>query len=374
MLAHIRKTHSISNSSVIIMQNLTSANYSNTKEFFYTTEDFARVEKFDAHMHVNTRNPVLVDFAKKNKLGLLSINVDVPDFPPLTQQRNFTTIHQQANKKNFGYITSFQIKNLDIPGWLDTTLAYLDESFKLGAVGVKVWKNIGMEYKDKYNQFVMIDDAKLDPVFDFIERNDKTLIGHLGEPRNCWLPSGEMTVKNDREYFEHHPEYHMYLHPEFPSYEEQINARDRMLEKHPNMRFVGAHLASLEWSTDEIAKRLNKFPNMAVDLAERISHLQYQAVHHHQKVRDFFIQYQDRVLYATDITIDDTHDPVSFLETAHRTWSNHWKFFTSDDWMEAPEVEKPFRSLHLPKEVIDKLYWSNVRKWYPALATQKQYV
>lgn len=231
-----------------------------------------------------------------------------------------------------------------------------------------------MEYKDGDEQFVMIDDLRLDPVFDFIERHNKTLVGHLGEPRNCWLALDQMTVTNDREYFEHHPEYHMYLHPEYPSYEQQIDARDRMLEKHRNMRFVGAHLASLEWSTDEIAARLDRFPNMAVDMAERISHLQYQAANDHQKVKDFFIKYQDRLLYATDITIDDTHEASAFLEAAHKTWINHWKFFTSDDWMEAPEVNKPFRALHLPKEVIDNLYWNNVHKWYPALATQKKYI
>ncbi len=66
----------------------------------------------------------------------------------------------------------------------------------------------------------------------------------------------------------------MYLHPEFPSYEDQIKARDHMLEKHPDLKFIGAHLGSLEWSADELAKRLDKFPNMVVDMAARISHLQ----------------------------------------------------------------------------------------------------
>jgi hypothetical protein len=51
-----------------------------------------------------------------------------------------------------------------------------------------------------------------------------------------------MTVNNDRNYFKNHPEYHMYLHPEYPTYDDQINARDRFVEKHPDMRFVGAHL------------------------------------------------------------------------------------------------------------------------------------
>ena len=82
-----------------------------------------------------------------------------------------------------------------------------------------------------------------------------------------------------------------------------MRARDHMLEKHPGLQFIGAHLGSLEWSVDELAKRLDKFPNMAVDMAARISHLQYQAKINWQKVHDFCIKYQDRLLYATDILI-----------------------------------------------------------------------
>jgi len=45
----------------------------------------------------------------------------------------------------------------------------------------------------------------------------------------------------------------MYLHPEMPSYEDQLKARDGLLERHPKLQFTGAHLASLEWSVDELA-------------------------------------------------------------------------------------------------------------------------
>ncbi|OJY98326.1 MAG: hydrolase [Sphingobacteriales bacterium 40-81] len=330
-------------------------------------EDFPSVQKFDAHMHVNTNSTLLINFAKANNLGLLSINVDVPDFPSLEQQQEFTTGHLKNNPGYFAFIASFRIQDMEYPGWLEKTIACLDDAFARGAAGVKVWKNIGMEYKDKNGNFVMIDDPRLDPVFDFITQKNKTLLGHLGEPRNCWLPVEEMTVANDKEYFSHHPEYHMYLHPEYPSYQKQIEARDHMLEKHPDMRFVGAHLASLEWSVDEIAERLDRFPNLAVDMAERISHLQYQAVDEYEKVRDFFIRYQDRILYATDITVDDSISPETVQANAYATWINHWRFFVSDEMMEAPEVPGKFRALHLPKQVIDKIYTTNIKKWYPMI-------
>ena len=80
----------------------------------------------------------------------------------------------------------------------------------------------------------------------------------------------------------------LYLHPNLPSYQDQIDARDRMLDRNPNMTFVGAHMGSLEWSVDELAKRLDKYPNMSVDLAARMGQVFYQTRTHREKGSEFF--------------------------------------------------------------------------------------
>lgn len=347
------------------MQNCAEQKGKQSGEDYYSLDDYATVEKYDTHTHVNTYKTFFVDYAKQNNFRLVSLNVAAPDYPTLEQQQDFATVQLKNFPGELAYATSFDINGFDSTDWQKKTLAYLKQSFDRGAIGVKVWKNIGMEYKGKDGKFVMIDNPRLDTIFDFIEKNDKTLVGHLGEPKNCWLPLDKMTVKNDKDYFAAHPEYHMFLHPEYPSYEDQVNARDHMLEKHPGLRFDGAHLGSLEWSIDELAKRLDKFPKMAVDMAERVSHLQYQAIKDHKKVYDFFIKYQDRILYATDIMVDDTMDSAKVIRNAHDIWTNHWKFFTSDQVMDAPELNEKFEGLHLPKEVIDKIYRKNAEKWFP---------
>ncbi|WP_025764517.1 amidohydrolase family protein [Dyadobacter tibetensis] len=344
------------------MQNCT--NNPNTE--YYSIDDYATVEKYDSHVHINSLNPAFIEFAKASKFKLLSLNVAAPEYRPIEEQQDVTVAQRNLHEGLLSYASSFHIENIDDPLWQKNTIEYLRQSFKKGATGVKVWKNIGMEYKDSAGDFVMIDDPRLDPIWDFIEANNKTLVGHLGEPKNCWLPLDQMTVANDKEYFESHPEYHMFLHPEFPSYQNQIDARDNMLAKHPGLRFVGAHLGSLEWSLDELAKTLDKYPNMAVDMAERISHIQYQTIQNHQKVHDFFLKYQDRILYSTDIVFDDSAPADYLIEQAGALWKRHWAFFTSDQTMEAPELKESFQSLHLPKEVIDKLYHSNAKKWFPA--------
>ncbi len=338
----------------------------NQNSEYYSIEDYAKVEKYDAHVHINSFNPAFLEFAQERKFKLLSLNVAAPEYVPIEAQQDFTATHLKKYAGLLSYATSFHIEHIADSVWQKNTIEYLRHSFEKGAVGVKVWKNIGMEYKDSSGSFVMIDDPRLDPIWDFIEANNKTLVGHLGEPKNCWLPLDKMTVKNDKEYFASHPEYHMYLHPEFPSYQNQIDARDNMLAKHPQLRFDGAHLGSLEWSIDELSKTLDKYPNMVVDMAERISHIQYHTIQNHQKVYDFFIKYQDRILYSTDIVFDDSAPVSDLLEHADALWKSHWAFFTSEQTMKAPELEEQFEALHLPKAVIDKLYRTNAEKWFPA--------
>ena len=50
----------------------------------------------------------------------------------------------------------------------------------------------------------------------------------------------------------------------------------RMLNKNPELIFIGCHLASLEWSVDELANFLDRFPNASVDMAARMGQLFYQ--------------------------------------------------------------------------------------------------
>jgi predicted TIM-barrel fold metal-dependent hydrolase len=169
----------------------------------------------------------------------------------------------------------------------------IDDGFKNGAVAVKFWKEIGMVVKDPNGRYVMVDDPRFDPLFDLIQRSGKTVIAHIGEPYNCWLPLDSMTVDGDRHYFKEHPQYHGYLHPEVPGYWKQIEARDHVLAKHPKLHVVGCHLGSLEFDVDELAKRLDGYPNFAVDMAARIVHFQVQD---QNKVRKFILKYQDRLL------------------------------------------------------------------------------
>jgi predicted TIM-barrel fold metal-dependent hydrolase len=170
-----------------------------------------------------------------------------------------------------------------------------------------------------------------------------------------------MTVNGDRSYFTNNPQYHMYLHPEYPSHERLMESRDQVLARYPGLKLVGAHLGSLEWDVDVLARRLDQYPNFAVDLAARVGHLQIQE---REKVRDFLSKYQNRILYATDMGVRDGNIKDTRVRLENR-WHSDWAYFAGDSLMSSRHTDKQFRGLALEEEVLRKIYYSNAAAWYP---------
>jgi len=158
----------------------------------------------------------------------------------------------------------------------------------------------------------------------------------------------------------------MHLYPDMPSYEDQINARNRMLAKNPNLSVVGAHLGSLEWNVDSIAAFLDTHPNASVDMAARMDYLQMQSQKDWTKVRDFLCMHKDRILYGTDLIINPTDDPVVFAQQAREKWLSDWKYLATDSVMTVSGVAGSFKGLCLPEEVIDRIYRENAERVFSA--------
>ena len=330
----------------------------------FTMADFASVDKVDIHVHINTTDTALIDQAAADHFRLLTINVDYPDFPALAEQRRVAHALVAAHPERLAYAAAFSMQGWDEPDWQQKVIQLLDSEFAHGAVAVKVWKNIGMSFRDAKGKLVMIDDPKFDAVFEFIRRRNKVLIGHLGEPRNCWLPIEQMTVNGDKEYFREHPQYYMYQHPEMPTYEKQMAARDRMLDRNPKIKFMGAHMASLEWSVDRLAAFLDRYPNAVVDLAARMGQVQFQSNQDREKVRRFFIRYQDRLLYGTDTAQNARDKGQELRHEAHETWLRDWRYLNTEETFKDPELDAPVHGLGLPRDVVRKIYSANAERWY----------
>jgi predicted TIM-barrel fold metal-dependent hydrolase len=325
---------------------------------------YKKMTKVDSHVHIRTERTDIMEFAQKEGFKFLNISVGSGDQAKIDKQNQYARMMYEKYPESFSYITTFSMENFEEPAWSEEVIRKLKQDFSQGAIGVKVWKDIGMTFRDSLGNFIFIDDPRFDPIFNFIADNNKTVIGHIGEPKDCWLPLDSMHLNNHRNYYRAHPEYHMYLHPDYPSYDKIITSRDNMLSRYPDLRFIGAHLGSLEWSVDELAKRLDRYPNFAVDLAARVGNLQAQD---RDKVRDFILKYQDRLLYATDFEISEEDDFEKRKASLEMDWKQDWKYFATDEIMESPDVNGSFKGLKLREDVLRKIYFENATKWIPGI-------
>jgi predicted TIM-barrel fold metal-dependent hydrolase len=331
---------------------------------YYSRSDFARVQKVDAHMHIDGPANGLVEQAIRDRFHILTINVDDPDHGSIPQQLHDAASLRRRYPGRVAFAGTFSAAGFTRPGWSSEALREIRAALAQGAVGVKIWKNFGMIVRTDDGRYVMPDDPRLEPIYSLLQREHIVLLGHLAEPRNCWLPLAKMTVKGDADYYRQHPEYYMYLHPERPGHDEILAARDRMLAAHPQLRFDALHLASLEWDVDKIAAFLDRFPQADVDMAARIAHLEYQAETHPEKVRRFLIRYQDRILYGTDDAYGPAEDRQAVAEIA-ADWRRDWRFLATADELRSPDLERPFRGMHLPRGVVDKIYRKNAVALFP---------
>jgi hypothetical protein len=334
---------------------------------YYSMSDFAHVEKIDAHMHVHVHGPAdhLMAQVIADHFHILTIDVDYPDYPPINEQRRDALSLRARYPGRVACATTFSVKGFGTPGWSESVVRDIDADIAQGAVGVKIWKNIGMTLRNPDGSYVMPDDPRLEPVIAHLEREHIVLLGHQAEPLNCWLPPEKMTVRSDLEYFREHPQYYMYQHPEMPSHDTILAARDRMLGAHPKLVFDSVHLASLEWDVDKVADFLDRFPNARVDVAARMVHLEYQAASRHDKVRQFLIRYQDRILYGSDDAYGPGDTDAAAVAAVHADWIADWRFLATSDLMQSDDFDAPFHGLHLPREVIDKIYRLNARELFP---------
>jgi predicted TIM-barrel fold metal-dependent hydrolase len=327
--------------------------------------EFKNFPKIDSHVHLETSDDSFVEITEEYNMKLISLVTRSVSQEEIQKEFDYAKNLHELHPGTVNFATTFSMDGFGEPDWEENTLKWLESSFNNGAVALKIWKDIGMTFRDQEGRFILIDDPRFDPILDFVESRGKTLVNHNGEPKNCWLPLEKMTVKGDSSYFARNPQYHMYLHPDYPSYETLITARDRMLEKHPGLRYVGCHLGSQEWDVDELARSLDLFPNMSVDMAARIVHFKVQD---REKVRNFIITYQDRLLYGTDSAIPESRNKGTSREKAeeilHNTWLGDWEYFSTDHMLSQSDGVYDVQGLKLPKLVLRKVYFDNAMRMY----------
>ena len=324
---------------------------------------FSEIRPIDVHTHIYKDDPELS--ALIEHLNLRTVNICViddrdPDYKGLEPQRTEVLKVRQSTLGRATFATTFDPYGFEQPGFSTRAIRQLNDDFAHGAVAVKIYKVMGMEMKNKAGKWIMADDPAFEPIYRDIAAHNRTLIAHLAEPNSCWEPPNPASP--DSSYYKEHPGEYAYAHPEWPRKDAILGARDHLLEQNPKLRVIGAHLGSMETNVDDIARRFDRYPNFAVDMAARIPYFMLQP---RNKVRAFLLKYQDRVLYATDLVVLPRSKTEDSLAEFRSTYARDWKFFSTDQSVEY--MGHSYQGLGLPRPILRKLFHDNAVHWFPGI-------
>lgn len=241
------------------------------------------------------------------------------------------------------------------PGFAARTAEQLAAAVAQGVSGLKVFKQLGLGYRDADGSLLRIDDPRWDPIWAACGQLGIPVLIHSGDPAAFFEPVDRY---NERwEELSRHPDWSFHG-PQFPSLQEVLAARNRVVARHPQTQFIGAHLASSEHDLATAAQWLDQFPNLHLDIASRINELGRQPT----TARKFLTRYADRVLLGTD-------GPWPELRL-----HLYWRFLeTADDAFDYSEKSPPpqglwqIHGLELPEDVLRKIYYLNAAKLIPGV-------
>ena len=311
------------------------------------------------HAHFKSERDYLPAFFKKWNMQGLLVDVAIADSIGINRSWDEYIALAKAQPDLFFLCSSLIGVGIDPPDFAEKQIQRLKKEITEGARMVKVWKNFGMVTKDASGKFIQIDDARLQPIWDFLKERNIPVMAHIGEPLQAWRPLNDPNNPHYG-YYTDHPEYHAYKHPEIPTYETIITARDNWIANNPELKILCAHMGSMSHDVDMVAERLDKFPNIYVEPAARFGDLVGQDS---EKVKAFFEKYQDRIMFGTDYgnsssqegkTAEDLKQEEQSLD---EDYLRLWNYVATKDSI-AERGQKNI-GLGLPIEILNKFYYQN---------------
>lgn len=323
---------------------------------------FEAILKIDAHSHMFEEHRAFHDLFRRMNFRTVNICVNVNDLH-LERMHEIAYDLYGKHPELYPFESTFGLASRGDADYAQKVIAWLDQTFARGAVGVKIWKEIGLVIKGPDGTFLLCDNPLWDPIYAHIAASGKVLHAHQGEPLEAWLPLDKDSPHYD--YYSRRKEFHFYGKPEYPSHAAIMAARDRIMEKHPTLVVVGAHVGSLEHDLNALAQRLDRYPNFHVEISSRTKTLARQPA---EKVRAFIIKYQDRVLYGLDAGWQPYFGRRPPTDTQRDAYLNLLEGYYREDYAyyagagEISYKNRRVEALNLPRAVLEKFYHQNAER------------
>jgi predicted TIM-barrel fold metal-dependent hydrolase len=314
----------------------------------------AKFPVFDVHQHLNDARGIGTRMAPQDavtlmdRLNIKSVVILTGGWGSDLQKIIDTMVKPYPGR--FYVFTQVDWSKIDDPNFSRLMVQQLDDSVRRGARGLKILKELGLGVRDKSGKLVTVDDARLDPIWEECGRLGIPVAMHIADPEAFFHP-----IDGNNERYEEligHPDWSFYG-SDFPSLEELIAARDRMIAKHPRTTFVVLHVGNWPENLDNVEALLRRFPNVQIEFGARQAELGRQP----RRTYKLFMSFQDRIMFGTD------NDFSADLYQSYFRWLE-----TDDEYFDYYDANAQGRwriyGLALPDPVLEKIYHLNAEKLF----------
>ncbi|MDK2908594.1 MAG: hypothetical protein PWR20_161 [Bacteroidales bacterium] len=222
----------------------------------------------------------------------------------------------------------------------------LERCYRKGARGVGELgdKGLGELYSWPRPAYGLhIDDPLLKPIYEKCADLNMPVNIHVAEPYWFYLP---MDSTNDG--LMNAWKWRIDVsNPDNRDYDALINSLENVVRDNPRTTFIAAHYANLNHDLERLGRMLDKYPNLYADISARYA----EQSNIPRYMRNFFMKYQHKLLYGTDMGFDISMYRLTFriLETADEhfyftdLFNYHWAL---NGW-------------EIPKNILRKVYYEN---------------
>jgi predicted TIM-barrel fold metal-dependent hydrolase len=322
----------------------------------------------DSHAHVAPNLPSLaraLEVFDKVGIGRFVVKSGGPVGSPRYQA---TMAMQKVLGDRMRVFVNLDWQGAGTPGWVDQEVRALEQARKDGAVGVKIFKNLGLQVRGTDGKLMTPDDPQLDPIFEACGRLGLIMAWHVADPVAFFKP---VTPDNERYEELQVAKAWSFYGPEYPSFDTLMAAQEKRIARHPKTTFLLIHMGNNAEDLGYVDRLLSTYPNVYTDTSARIPEF---GRHPAAQVRAFFIRNQDRILFGSDFIVDGTgsmqlgsvshHEPD--IDDAVEFFTRHWRYFETD----ATQIDHPtpiqgnwkVDAAHLPPDVLTKLYVTNAER------------
>jgi predicted TIM-barrel fold metal-dependent hydrolase len=251
----------------------------------------------------------------------------------------------------FMVFTNLNFNGFGTPEWTALAVKELAEDVAAGAVGLKIYKSLGLSSKDNTGKRIPVDHPDLDPVWAKAGELGIPVLIHAADPAQFWQP---MDSTNER-WLE------LKLHPnrrrsatDPAPFEQIIAEQHRVFAKHPKTTFINAHMGWMANDLDAAGAHLDRYPNVNYEIGAIIAELGRQP----RRAKEFFTKYQDRILFGKDAyNKEEFYTYFRVLETEDEYFPYYKKYHAF--WS--------MYGLGLPDDVLKKVYYKNALRIVPGL-------